>query len=696
MSTDPTTIPSLTDMQQAKKDMDDINTFTVSTSDSFVDNTGRSRRTMEGVVSDVHIGGKPFENTAAGITATTDGNYFSVVSPSDDNYLDLYKNESGVAVFKKSYPSAEVVAENKLSIRDTDLTNSITQDATNQSVYETNNDDDKIHLYADSTGTKSLAHLDKKSGYFKFNGLKGGLELEDYIARTNGVWGSSNLPIFSSETNGFWYDPSDISTLFQDVGMTVPVVNNGDQVAIMLDKSGNENHLTLTNASYSVDEGVSSIFINGGHGDISNPEMFNNIASLTGSISFELDATVTQTNQWLLFLSYVPTSTKLGLGTFGNAKELKLFARREQGDTNNNTVLYDNLTRGDRFNTSFSVDYLGGDALTRFKNKTVGAKIPLTTQGLSSGSTSELAAIGKGVSGETIKGNLYGASVRVTKLPLYHHEKLDQYLTEMMVEELPSEINLFITWGQSNADGRVTINDGPEWIKDSKVDNVKVWDSKTISPYDLRKVGKEGNGSSWVINQTVNKFSFLNIALKGIAETLDNVVVCNVTSGGTALSPDDYARGSWSPDYDEIAANTPRLLEDLVDRLNNLISFCSVNNIVINFKGIICHQGESDSQRSAGDPAAYLDRWTRVISILRNVAEDPNLPVIYGTVPSSSLWYSSVIRQAHLDYAASDANAYCRDNDSIALLPDNLHFDAQGSTEFGDWVTTTYNNLGGV
>lgn len=40
-----------------------------------------------------------------------------------------------------------------------------------------------------------------------------------------------------------WYDPSDLSTLFQDSAMTVPVTSDGDPVGAMLDKSGNGNHL---------------------------------------------------------------------------------------------------------------------------------------------------------------------------------------------------------------------------------------------------------------------------------------------------------------------------------------------------------------------------------------------------------------------------------------------------------------------
>ena len=61
-----------------------------------------------------------FESTSAGIAATTSGQYFSVVSPTANSYLDLYRNSSGVAVFQKSHPSTKLVdelnsAKNKLT-----------------------------------------------------------------------------------------------------------------------------------------------------------------------------------------------------------------------------------------------------------------------------------------------------------------------------------------------------------------------------------------------------------------------------------------------------------------------------------------------------------------------------------------------------------------------------------------------------
>ena len=47
-----------------------------------------------------------------------------------------------------------------------------------------------------------------------------------------------------SENNGAWFDPSDLSTLYQDVAGTIPVTAVEQPVGKMLDKSGNGNHAT--------------------------------------------------------------------------------------------------------------------------------------------------------------------------------------------------------------------------------------------------------------------------------------------------------------------------------------------------------------------------------------------------------------------------------------------------------------------
>lgn len=53
MATDPTTLPTIADIQQTKKDMEDITEFNASESNTFIDNYSRTRKTMTGVVSEV-------------------------------------------------------------------------------------------------------------------------------------------------------------------------------------------------------------------------------------------------------------------------------------------------------------------------------------------------------------------------------------------------------------------------------------------------------------------------------------------------------------------------------------------------------------------------------------------------------------------------------------------------------------------
>lgn len=59
----------------------------------------------------------------------------------------------------------------------------------------------------------------------------------------------SPLSYFTAGEQGVWYDPSDLSTLFQDAAGTTPVTAAGQPVGLMLDKSGNGNHASQHTAS---------------------------------------------------------------------------------------------------------------------------------------------------------------------------------------------------------------------------------------------------------------------------------------------------------------------------------------------------------------------------------------------------------------------------------------------------------------
>lgn len=56
--------------------------------------------------------------------------------------------------------------------------------------------------------------------------------------------GFSPRALFANGEQGAWFDPSDLSTLWQDSARTTPVTDYGDPVGAMDDKSGNGNHAT--------------------------------------------------------------------------------------------------------------------------------------------------------------------------------------------------------------------------------------------------------------------------------------------------------------------------------------------------------------------------------------------------------------------------------------------------------------------
>ncbi len=56
--------------------------------------------------------------------------------------------------------------------------------------------------------------------------------------------GTRIAELFANGEQGVWYDPSDLSTLFQDAAGTIPVTGVEQPVGLMLDKSGRGNHIS--------------------------------------------------------------------------------------------------------------------------------------------------------------------------------------------------------------------------------------------------------------------------------------------------------------------------------------------------------------------------------------------------------------------------------------------------------------------
>lgn len=107
---------------------------------------------------------------------------------------------------------------------------------------------DAVNAYRSGTIDTSKQELLEMAAAFT-----GRLEIEEYtllgqVARKAGLsrrvanymrWDAAGGPnqLFTNDEQGAWYDPSDLSTLFQDAAGTTPVTADGDPVGLMLDKS---------------------------------------------------------------------------------------------------------------------------------------------------------------------------------------------------------------------------------------------------------------------------------------------------------------------------------------------------------------------------------------------------------------------------------------------------------------------------
>lgn len=66
------------------------------------------------------------------------------------------------------------------------------------------------------------------------------------VPELTGVVEWTPASLFQNGEAGAWYDPSDLTTLFQDAAGTTPVTADGDPVGLMMDKSGNGQSVAQT------------------------------------------------------------------------------------------------------------------------------------------------------------------------------------------------------------------------------------------------------------------------------------------------------------------------------------------------------------------------------------------------------------------------------------------------------------------
>ena len=132
---------------------------------------------------------------------------------------------------------------------------------------------------------------DRQFAYLGSRGHTGALSDRFYKFNNDTIIG-----LFSG-SQGVWYDPSDLTTLFQDSAGTTPVTTAGQTVGKMLDKSGLGNHATQATLAQRPTYGINPI--TGTRNLLTYTEQFNNAAwtltsaTVTANAATAPDGTIT-------------------------------------------------------------------------------------------------------------------------------------------------------------------------------------------------------------------------------------------------------------------------------------------------------------------------------------------------------------------------------------------------------------------
>lgn len=249
--------------------------------------------------------------------------------------------------------------------------------------------------------------------------------------------------------------------------------------------------------------------------------------------------------------------------------------------------------------------------------------------------------------------------------------------------------SVFLTAGQSNADGRVYNSQLPEYLKDG------------YEYLHYKKVTSSSDGMFEKRNfdNMKERWAFCDVTNYLIEKSLQtDFYSIKCTEGGTSIdtAATSPTKPVWCADAEWLAVNkayrgdiskgkslTKSLIEGFYDCVDVTLSKLQQGYDV---KAIMWHQGESDRKKADN----YYKNFKEMILYMRNAIyaktgdeSDKNLPFILGTVPHGSRQYSSGVEAAQLKVAEELPNVYVIDLSKSPLGKDVLHFDSAGTDNLG-------------
>ena len=252
-------------------------------------------------------------------------------------------------------------------------------------------------------------------------------------------------------------------------------------------------------------------------------------------------------------------------------------------------------------------------------------------------------------------------------------------------------VPVILTAGQSNADGRVPMEDFPSYI----TYNYCQWSygsgdfvraDGNFAPF-RPTVGRPDIAPRWGFDAIV--YYMLE------QQWQCPFYVIKQTMGGTAI--DTLCSGSTHGYYWSTQAKEEK---SLLKAFTSQIDQC-LDNLPENYeiKFLLWHQGESDKQRAD----YYYDNLHAVIAYLRQYLVErtgrkryAHLPVVCGTFAKGSRQGCETVANALYRMEREDKHFHVVDASDLTLQQDYLHFDAKGAQTLAERVVGKLKQIKGI
>jgi len=251
-------------------------------------------------------------------------------------------------------------------------------------------------------------------------------------------------------------------------------------------------------------------------------------------------------------------------------------------------------------------------------------------------------------------------------------------------------VPLFLFSGQSNMVGLGTNTSQLSQEEREDVENIKIYqESEGVHRGEWLTLGP-GFGA------TDNQFGVELFFGRVLADSFPDKKMAFIKDAvsGTVLGQSSGWLPPSSGGPGTLYANMMNHIEAALESFNDAFD---TSEYVPKWAGFIWHQGEFDAWNDRSLAEQYEQNLTNLISDIRAMAEDENLPAIIPMIANNSMWqHNAIVREAEIAVAAAMENCDTTDTKDFPLS-DNIHYTTESMKRIGTtcalrWLAMEYVN----